>query len=157
MSPRFLRHCSWVFPEQLRNNFFFWVQKIFVKLTQSIQKTWLCPAKFFGKFFSDPLIKFFRNLGDVLLSHSWIKCVLWLTVFCNFRCFPRNCRWFSLMPQRFHDSEAQALSVVKTDLIFEHYNRSVDLLLFRGKTFNESKPLTLSENEYNNKGYKFTK
>ena len=27
-------------------------------------------------FFSDPPFDLFRNLGDVLLGHSWIKCVL---------------------------------------------------------------------------------
>ena len=133
-----------------------WAQKKFVKFRKSTQNKWSCPAKFFGKFFSDPLINFFWNLGDVLLGHSWIKCVLWLTVPWNFRCFSRNCRELSIYRQRCHDSEAQALSVVKTDLTFEHYNRSVNVLLFRGKTFNENKQLTLSEKEYNNKGYKST-
>ena len=40
-----------------------------------------------AKFFSDIPFNFFRNLGDVLFSHSWIKFVLWLTVPCIFWCF----------------------------------------------------------------------
>ena len=130
-------------------NLNFWAQKKFVKFRKSTQNTWSCPANFFGKFFSDPLFNFFRNQADVLLGHSWIKCVLWLTVPWSFRCFSRSCCEFSLYRQSCHDSEAKALSIVKTDLIFQFFNRSVDLQFFRGKSFNESKQLGSSEKEYN--------
>ena len=46
----------------------------------------------FESFFSDPSFNFFRNLGDVLLSHLWINCVSRLSVPRNFRWFSWNCR-----------------------------------------------------------------
>ena len=71
-----------------------WVQKKFIKFRQSARNAWLRLAEFFGNSFSDSPFNFFRILGDVLLSHSWIKCVLCLTVplHCIFRCSSPNCR-----------------------------------------------------------------
>ena len=46
----------------------------------------------FESFFSYSPFDLLRNLGDVTLSHFWIKCVLWLTVPWIFRCFSWNCR-----------------------------------------------------------------
>ena len=57
-----------------------WVQKKFVKLRQSTQDTRLRPTEFFWEFFSYSPFDLFRNLGNVFLSHFWIKCVLRLTV-----------------------------------------------------------------------------
>ena len=68
----------------------FWVQNKFIKSRQSTQNAWLRPAEIFGKFFSDPLFNFSKNLGDLLLSHSRVKCGLWLTVPSIFWCF--SCR-----------------------------------------------------------------
>ena len=68
-----------------------WVQKKFVEPRQRTQNTWLLPVDSLGKFCNYRLFNLFRKLGDVLLSHSWIKCVLRLTVPCIFRCFPWNC------------------------------------------------------------------
>ena len=45
---------------------------------------WLRPAEFFGKFFIDPPFNIFKNLGDVILSHSRIKFVLRLAAFLFF-------------------------------------------------------------------------
>ena len=95
-----------------------WIQKKFIKIRQSTQNARLRPAEVFWKFFSYSPFDLFRNLGDVILSHFWIKCVLWLTVPCIFRCFSRNCRQFSLIPQSCHATQRKVLSAVKTDMKF---------------------------------------
>ena len=83
-------------------------------LDKAPKNAWLRPAEFFGKFFRDPPVNFFRNLGEVILSHSRIKCVLWLTVPYIFWCFSRNWCLISLIPQCCHDSKGNFQSVVVT-------------------------------------------
>ena len=90
------------------------VQKKFIKFKQSTQNTWLRPAEFFWKFISYSRFDFLRNLGDILLSPFWVQCVVWRTVPCFLRCFPRNCRYFSLLLQSCPDTELKVLSAVKT-------------------------------------------
>ena len=70
--------------------------KGFIYFRQSTQNAWLCPAKFFGKFFSDTPFYFFRNRVDVLFNHHRVKCVLWLTVPWIFWCFSWNCYYQTL-------------------------------------------------------------
>ena len=76
---------SWVVvPGCSRNSYgtspYLWFQKKLVKFRQSTQKTRLRPAEFFWDFLSHSLFDLFRNLGDVLMSHLWIKRVSWLTL-----------------------------------------------------------------------------
>ena len=44
----------------------------------------------FESFFSYSPFNLFRNLGDVFLSHFWIKFILWLIIPGLLRCFSRN-------------------------------------------------------------------
>ena len=118
-----------------------WVQKKFVKLWQSTQNTRLCPTKFFWEFFSYPPFDLFKNLGDVFLSHFWIKRVLRLTVPGIFRCFSRDCCYISLIPQSCHGTRGKVLSAVTNELKFLFFFANSDNLLFlvREKSFNECK------------------
>ena len=125
------------------------IQKKFIKVRQSTQNTRHRPAEFFRKFFSYSPFDLCRNLGDVFLSHFWIKCVLWLTVLCIFRRFSRNCRYFSFFPSSCQDTEGKVLSAVKTELKFYFYNNSVDVLLLWGKSFNEDKTANDLNKKYN--------
>ena len=109
-----------------------WVQKKVIKVRQSTQNARHRPAESFWKFSSDSPFNLFKNLGDVLLSHLWIKCVLRQTVSCIFRCFSRKCRQLYLIPQSCHDSEGKDLSVVKTELIFYSITKA-NVSFYEGK------------------------
>ena len=118
---------SWVaIPRCSRNGYGrspnLWLQKKFVNFRQSTQNTRLRPTEFFWEFYSYSPFDLFRNLGDVFLSHFWIKRVLRLTVPDIFRCSSQNCRQFSI-PQSCHDTEVKVLSAVKTELKFYFYNQ----------------------------------
>ena len=112
---------------------YLWVQKKHVKFRQGTQNTRLRPTEFFWEFFSHSPFNLFRDLGDVFLSHSWIKCVLWLTVPGNFRCFsriplilegvPLIPEGVPLIPQSCHDTEGKVQSAVKTELKFYSDNK----------------------------------
>ena len=92
-SPKFSES---LFPDVFRNSYGtnpnLWAQKKFIKFRHSTRNTWIRLPEFFGKFISDSPFNLFRNLRDVLLSHSRIKCVLGLTVPCIFWCFSWNFR-----------------------------------------------------------------
>ena len=125
-----------------------WVQKKLIKLKQSTQHTWLRPADYLWKFFSDSLFNVFTNPGDVLLCNFWIKCVLRLTVPCFFRCFSRNFRSFYLIPQSWHDSEGNVMSVVKTELIFYSITSANISSYYEGKFQREQ-----TDNDFKNECY----
>ena len=118
----------------------YWAQKKFIKFKQTTQINWLRPADFFGKFFSDAPLNSLRSQGVVLLSHSRIKCVLWLTVPCIFRCFSL----FSFIRQSFHVFERKVLLSCEDLVGFLFlFHRRMSPFTMR-KSFNRSKQLPFS-------------
>ena len=73
-----------------------------------------------------------KNLGVLLYSHFWIKCVLRQTVSCIFTCFSQNCRHFLPIPRNCHDSEGKVLSVLKTGLIIHSITKAI-VSFYEGK------------------------
>ena len=134
----------------------FWVQKKFVRFWPSTQTTRLRPTEFFQEFFSYSPFDLFKNLGDLFLSHFEVMSVLWSTVPGIFRCFSRNCRSFSLILQRCHDNFRENFCQwwrLNWSLLF--CNKSVDLLLLRGKGFIENKTVIDFKKRYNTKKLQF--
>ena len=119
-------------------------QKKFTKLRQNTQITWLCPADFFGKFFSYYPFDVFRNLWRCFLSHFWIKRVLWPTVPCIFRCFTRNCLYYPLIPRSCHNTEGKVLSAEKTELRFIFITKVLISSSYEGKVSTKTKQVMTS-------------